>query len=154
MPEWRGYHVKTDGRAYFRPYIPQDVKAHLGAYPSVNLGMKASKAAERLALMHYIAFQGLIDDKRKELAEGALRPRPRPLSEYQEEELVAFATQLAQGPNREQHKALKAFAPRTQLMDMHAYVRDVDTVRVCCRNHTMDVVKVPQATYHVSIERS
>lgn len=32
-----------------------------------------------------------------------------------------------------------------------AYVRDDDTVRVCCRNHTMDVVKVPAGTYGVTI---
>ncbi|MBQ0919089.1 hypothetical protein KBW71_11635 [Hydrogenophaga aromaticivorans] len=75
MPAWRGYHTKTDGRAYFRFYIPTDLKDHLGPYPMVNLGLKKSKAAERLALMHYIAFQGLVADKRRELAEEALKPR-------------------------------------------------------------------------------
>lgn len=119
MPEWRGYHTKTDGRAYFRFYIPTDLKDHLGPYPMVNLGLKKSKAAERLALMHYIAFQGLIADKRRELAEEALKPRPMPLSEYTEEQRIAFATQLAQGFNREQHKALRAFAPRADLLGFH-----------------------------------
>ncbi|HAX21613.1 MAG TPA: hypothetical protein DCY64_15205 [Hydrogenophaga sp.] len=119
MPAWRGYHTKTDGRAYFRFYIPTDLKDHLGPYPMVNLGLKKSKAAERLALMHYIAFQGLIEDKRAELAAEALKPRPHPLSEYTEEQRGAFATQLAQGFNREQHKALRAFAPRADLLDFH-----------------------------------
>lgn len=119
MPAWRGYHVKTDGRAYFRFYIPKDLKEHLGPFPSVNLGMKASKAAERLALMHYIAFQGLIEDKRKELAGEALKPRPKALSEYTEDERIAFASQIAQGFNREQHKALRAFAPRAELLGFH-----------------------------------
>lgn len=119
MPAWRGYHVKTDGRAYFRPYIPKDLKDHLGPYPSVNLGMKKSKEAERLALMHYIAFQGLIEDKRKELAEKAVKPRPKPLSEYTEDERVSFVSQLAKGFNREQHKALRAFAPRSELLGFH-----------------------------------
>lgn len=119
MPEWRGYHTKTDGRAYFRFYIPTDLKDHLGPYPMVNLGLKKSKAAERLALMHYIAFQGLIADKRRELAEEALKPRPMPLSEYTEEQRVEFATKIAQGFNREQHKALRAFAPRADLLGFH-----------------------------------
>jgi integrase len=133
MPAWRGYHTKTDGRAYFRFYIPTDLKDHLGPFPMVNLGLKKSKAAERLALMHYIAFQGLIADKRGELAAESLRPRPRPLGEYSEEDRVAFAVQLAQGFNREEHKALRGFAPRGQLLEMHdlltAIARDVLTGR-------------------------
>jgi hypothetical protein len=59
MPKWSGYHVKSDGRVYFRPHIPNDLKAILGTYPMVNLGMRASRQAERLALMHYIAFEGV-----------------------------------------------------------------------------------------------
>lgn len=103
MPKWSGYHVKSDGRAYFRPYIPNDLKAILGVYPMVNLGMKASRQAERLALMHFIAFEGVIEDKRREIAEEARKPRKRSLSDYTEVEVQAFAVETAQGLNREQH---------------------------------------------------
>jgi len=48
MPDWSGYHVKTDGRAYFRFYIPEDLKGVIGPFPMVNLRMKASREAERL----------------------------------------------------------------------------------------------------------
>lgn len=34
-----------------------------------------------------------------------------------------------------------------------AYVREAGTVRVCCRNHTMDVLKVPTGSYGVTIEK-
>lgn len=119
MPKWSGYHVKSDGRAYFRPYIPNDIKAILGSYPMVNLGMKASRQAERLALMHYIAFEGLIEDKRRELAEDARKPRKRALSEYTEAEVQAFALETAQGLNREQHADIRAFTPREDLLNVH-----------------------------------
>jgi integrase len=119
MPKWSGYHVKSDGRAYFRPYIPSDLKDHLGSYPMVNLGMKASRQAERLALMHFIAFEGLIEDKRRELAEEARRPRPRALSQYTEEEVRAFALETAQGLNREQHADIRSFTPREDLLNVH-----------------------------------
>jgi hypothetical protein len=79
MPEWTGYHVKTDGRAYFRPYIPKELKAIVGPLPMVNLGLKASRAAERLALSHYIAHEALLADKRQELLEATRRPRKMPL---------------------------------------------------------------------------
>nr|WP_315471844.1 hypothetical protein [uncultured Rhodoferax sp.] len=64
MPDWSRYHVKTDGRAYFRFYIPEDLKGIIGPFPMVNLRMKASRQAERLALMHYIAFEGVIEEAR------------------------------------------------------------------------------------------
>lgn len=119
MPKWSGYHVKSDGRAYFRPYIPNDLKAIMGSYPMVNLGMKASRQAERLALMHYIAFEGVIEDKRREVAEEARRPRPRALSEYTEGEIQSFALETAQGLNREQHADIRAFTPRDHLLNVH-----------------------------------
>ncbi len=119
MPKWSGYHVKSDGRAYFRPYIPSDLKASMGTYPMVNLGMKASRQAERLALMHYIAFEGVIEDRRREMAAEANRPRKRALSEYSEEEVRSFALETAQGLNREQYADLRAFKPREQLLNIH-----------------------------------
>lgn len=125
MPKWSGYHVKSDGRAYFRPYVPLDLKDHLGSYPMVNLGMKASRQAERLALMHYIAFEGLIEDKRRELAEAARKPRPRALSEYTEEEVRAFALETAQGLNREQHADIRAFTPREDLLNVHELLSEL-----------------------------
>ncbi|MCB2006234.1 MAG: hypothetical protein KDH93_14550 [Rhodoferax sp.] len=33
------------------------------------------------------------------------------------------------------------------------YVRETGIVRVCCRNHTVDAVKVPAGTYGVTIEQ-
>ncbi len=125
MPKWSGYHVKSDGRAYFRPYIPTDLKAVLGPYPMVNLGMKASRQAERLALMHYIAFEGVVEDKRRELAEEARRPRKRALSEYTVAEVQAFALETAQGLNREQHEDIRAFTPREQLLNVHDLLSDL-----------------------------
>lgn len=125
MPKWSGYHVKSDGRAYFRPYIPSDLKAVLGVYPMVNLGMKASRQAERLALMHYIAFEGVIEDKRKELAAEARKPRKRALSEYTEAEVQAFAVETAQGLNREQHADIRAFTPREHLLNVHELLSEL-----------------------------
>lgn len=125
MPKWSGYHVKSDGRAYFRPYIPSDLKAILGVYPMVNLGMKASRQAERLALMHYIAFEGVIEDKRRELAEEARRPRKRALSEYTVAEVQAFALETAQGLNREQYHDIRAFTPRDHLLNVHDLLSDL-----------------------------
>jgi integrase len=119
MPAWSGYHVKSDGRAYFRPYVPKDLKPIIGSYPMVNLGIKASKQAERLALMHYIGFELMLEERRKELAEQALKPRPLPLSDYTDEDRQRFATQLAQGFNRTQHAAIKAFRPRDELLALH-----------------------------------
>lgn len=120
MPQWSGYHVKTDGRAYFRLRVPKELHAHFGEHwPTVNLGMKAGRVAERLALMHYIAVQGVFEDKRRELAEDALRPRPAPLSEHSEEHMKALAVQVAQGFNRTQYAALRSGAPRAELESLH-----------------------------------
>lgn len=119
MPNWAGYHVKTDGRTYFRPYIPKDLKEHLGPMPMVNLRMKASREAERLALSHYIAHETLIAEKRREIAEEALKPRPVPLSEYTPEAMQRFAVQMAQGFNREQHAAIRNQAPRSEIDQLH-----------------------------------
>jgi len=105
MPDWSGYHVKTDGRAYFRFYIPEDLKGVIGPFPMVNLRMKASREAERLALMHFIAFEGVIEDARQRVKAEALKPRPVPLSDFSEESIRDFAVQVAQARNREQHAA-------------------------------------------------
>lgn len=52
MPKWSGYHVKTDGRTYFRLRVPKDLHSHFGGqWPTVNLGMKACRDAERLSAM-------------------------------------------------------------------------------------------------------
>ncbi|WP_421955646.1 hypothetical protein [Polaromonas sp.] len=91
----------------------------------VNLGMKKSRQAERLALMHFIAFEGLIEDKRRELAEAARKPRPRALSEYSEEEVRAFALETAQGLNREQHADIRAFTPREDLLNVHELLSEL-----------------------------
>ncbi|WP_341914635.1 hypothetical protein [Polaromonas sp. YR568] len=125
MPGWTGYHVKTDGRAYFRPYIPKELKAILGPLPMVNLGVKASRAAERLALSHYIAHEALLADTRQELLEAARRPRKKPLGDYTGEDLQGFATQLAQGFNRVQHAAIKAGNPRSELESLHDLLTQV-----------------------------
>lgn len=114
-----GYHVKTDGRAYFRGYVPKDLKEVMGPVRAVNLGMKASREAQRLALGHFIAHQQRIDDLRKQAAEEAARPRPVPLSDYTAEDRQKFATQLAQGFNRTQHAALRGLAPRAELLELH-----------------------------------
>lgn len=120
MPKWSGYHVKTDGRAYFRLRVPKDLHAHFGTqWPLVNLGMKASREAERMALMHYIAVQGLFEEKRRELAEEARRPRPVPLSERTEADLQVLAVKIAQGFNRTQYAALRSGAPRSELESLH-----------------------------------
>lgn len=38
MPQWSGYHVKTDGRAYFRLRVPKDLHPYFGTHwPLVNL---------------------------------------------------------------------------------------------------------------------
>ncbi len=118
MPEWTGYHVKTDGRAYFRPIIPKDLKAVVGPLPMINLRMKASREAERLALSHYIAHEAFLAEKRKEVAEAALR-RPVSLSDFTPERLQKFALELAQGFNRTQHAALRTLSPRTELETLH-----------------------------------
>lgn len=125
MPGWTGYHVKTDGRAYFRPYIPKELKAVLGPLPMVNLGVKASRAAERLALSHYIAHEALLADTRQELLEAARRPHKKPLGDYTGEELQGFATQLAQGFNRVQHAAIKGGQPRSDLEALHDLLTQV-----------------------------
>lgn len=125
MPEWTGYHVKEDGRAYFRPYIPRDVKHILGAMPSVNLKMKASREAERLALMHYVAIQGLIEDARKQLAEEQAKPAPMALAAYTDDELRALAKQMAQGLNREQFEGIRAQKPRQELLAIHDLLKQV-----------------------------
>lgn len=120
MPQWSGYHVKTDGRAYFRLRVPKDLHDHFGTqWPTVNLGMKAGREAERMALMHYIAVQGLFEEKRRELAEEARRPRPVPLSERTESDLQALAVKIAQGFNRTQYAALRSGAPRSELESLH-----------------------------------
>lgn len=120
MPKWSGYHVKTDGRAYFRLRVPKDLHPYFGEHwPTVNLDLKASREAERLALMHYIAVQGVFADKRRELAEEALKPRPVPLSERSEGDLQALAVRIAQGFNRSQYKALRTGAPRSELESLH-----------------------------------
>lgn len=120
MPQWSGYHVKTDGRAYFRLRVPKDLHDHFGTqWPTVNLGMKAGREAERMALMHYIAVQGLFEEKRRELAEEARRPRPVPLSERTEADLQALAVKIAQGFNRTQYAALRSGAPRSELESLH-----------------------------------
>lgn len=125
MPGWTGYHVKTDGRAYFRPYIPNELKAILGPLPMVNLGLKDSRAAERLALSHYIAHETLLEETRQELLKAASRPRKMPLGEYTEEGIQAFALHLAQGFNRVQHAAIKAGNPRTELESLHDLLTQV-----------------------------
>lgn len=120
MPKWSGYHVKTDGRAYFRLRVPKDLQPHFGEHwPTVNLGMKSCREAERLALMHYIAVQGVFDDKRREIAKDALRPRPIPLSQRTDEDMERFAVQLAQGFSRTQHAALQNGAPRSEIESLH-----------------------------------
>lgn len=120
MPKWSGYHKKTDGRTYFRLRIPGDLKPYFGEWwPTVNLGMKASREAERLALMHYIAVQGVFEDKRRELAAEALRPRPLSLSERPEQDLQGLAVTTAQHFNRKQYAALRSGAPRSELEAMH-----------------------------------
>lgn len=120
MPQWSGYHVKTDGRAYFRLRVPKDLHAHFGEHwPTVNLGMKAGRVAERLALMHYIAVQGVFEDKRRELEEEAMRPRPAPLGEHSEGHMKALAVQIAQSFNRTQYAALRSGAPRSDLESLH-----------------------------------
>ena len=125
MPKWAGYHVKTDGRAYFRPYIPKDLKDLLGPLPMVNLGVKAGRDAERLALSHYIAHEAVIAAKRRELLEAAVRPRPVPLSEYAPEAIQRFALELAQGFNRTQHQGLRAMRPRDELLQWHDILTQV-----------------------------
>lgn len=85
----------------------------------VNLHMKDSRAAERLALMHAVAFESLIEDKRKEIAAEALKPRPKPLAEYSDEEMVRLAKDLSQGFNRAQHAALRDLQPRADLEGLH-----------------------------------
>lgn len=120
MPQWSGYHVKTDGRAYFRLRVPKDLHPHFGQqWPTVNLGMKAGREAERMALMHYIAVQGLFEEKRRELAEEARRPRPVPLSERTDADLQTLAVKIAQGLNRTQYAALRSGAPRSELESLH-----------------------------------
>jgi integrase len=84
----------------------------------VNLRMKASREAERLALSHWIAHEALIEGKRRELAEAAHRPRPVALSEYSHEAIQRFARELAQGLNRTQHAAIRAMRPRTELLEL------------------------------------
>ncbi len=120
MPKWSGYHVKTDGRTYFRLRVPKDLHPHFGVqWPVVNLKMKAGRDAERMALMHYIAVQGMFADKRRELAEEAMRPRPQPLSERTEADLRELAVNIAQGFNRTQYAALRGGAPRSELESLH-----------------------------------
>lgn len=120
MPKWSGYHVKTDGRTYFRLRVPKDLHSHFGAqWPTVNLGLKAGREAERLALMHYIAVQGVFADKRRDLAEEANRPRPRPLRERTEDEMRSLAIQIAQSFNRTQYAALRSGAPRSEIESLH-----------------------------------
>lgn len=120
MPKWSGYHVKTDGRAYFRLRVPKDLQPHFGEHwPTVNLGMKEGREAERLALMHYIAVQGVFADKRREIAEEALRPRPMPLSQRTGENTRHLAIQIAQGFNRTQYAAIKNGAPRSEVESLH-----------------------------------
>lgn len=120
MPQWSGYHVKTDGRAYFRLRVPKDLHPHFGQqWATVNLGLKAGREAERLALMHYIAVQGVFAEKRKELAEEASRPRQRPLSERAEEDVKSFAAQIAQAFNRSQYAALRTESPRSETGALH-----------------------------------
>lgn len=49
MPQWSGYHVKTDGRAYFRLRVPKDLHPYFGTqWPQVNLGMQEGREAERM----------------------------------------------------------------------------------------------------------
>lgn len=120
MPQWSGYHIKTDGRTYFRLRVPKDLHPHFGEHwPTVNLGMKAGRDAERLALMHYIAVQGIFADKRRELAEEATRPRPQPLSERTNDALKALAANIAKGFNRMQYAALRSGAPRSEMESLH-----------------------------------
>lgn len=120
MPKWSGYHVKTDGRTYFRLRVPKDLHPHFGGqWPTVNLGMKACRDAERLALMHYIAVQGIFADKRREIAEQAMRPCPLPLNERPEGALRQLATDIAKGFNRTQYAALRNGAPRSELESLH-----------------------------------
>ena len=115
-----GYHVKTDGRAYFRPSIPRDLQPHLGVtYPSVNLGLKAGHAAERLALMHYIAFTGMLEDVRQEVAGGSFRGRPLMLSMWSAEDIKALAVRWAQDQNRKQYEMLRRFEERAELLAHH-----------------------------------
>lgn len=125
MPEWTGYHVKTDGRAYFRPYIPKDLKYALGPLPMVNLRMRGSREAERLALSHYIAHESLLATKRQEILTASLRPRPLALCEYTPERIRKFAAELAQGFNRTQHAALRGQAPRSELDTLHDLLAQV-----------------------------
>lgn len=120
MPQWSGYHVKTDGRAYFRLRVPKELHPYFGTqWPTVNLGLKAGREAERMALMHYIAVQGVFADKRRELTEEALKPRPVPLSERTEEDLQALAVTIAQKFNRSQYAALRTGTPRTEIESLH-----------------------------------
>ena len=125
MPEWSGYHVKSDGRAYFLPYTPKDLRDAIGPLPMVNLRMKASRSAERLALSHYIAHEALLEAKRQELREAGRKPRKVPLSEWAAESLADFALQLAQGFNRVQHAAIKHGNPRTELDDLQGLLSQV-----------------------------
>jgi hypothetical protein len=120
MPKWSGYHVKTDGRAYFRLRVPKDLHSEFGPqWPIVNLGLKAGREAERLALMHYIAVQRVFAETRRELAEEALRPRPRPLSERNEEDMRGLAKQIAEGFNRVQHAAIRSGSSRSEIETLH-----------------------------------
>lgn len=114
-----GYHVKTDGRAYFRPSVPKDLAPHLGSYPSVNLGLKAGRAAERLSLMHYIAFTGMLDEVRQEIAGGIFRGRPLMLSMWTAEDIKALAVRWAQDQNRRQYEMLRRFEGRDELEAHH-----------------------------------
>ncbi|MBT3069236.1 hypothetical protein, partial [Rhodoferax sp. U11-2br] len=120
MPKWSGYHVKTDGRAYFRLRVPKDLHHQFGEqWPTVNLGLKAGREAERLALMHYIAVQGVFEDRRRELAEEAMRPRPRPLSERTEDDMRGLAKHIAQSFNRAQYAAIRTGSPRSEIESLH-----------------------------------
>jgi hypothetical protein len=119
MPDWSGCHVKTDGRAYFRFYILEDLKDVIGPFPMVNLRMKASREAERLALMHFIALQGVIEDARQKIKSEALKPRPVPLSDFSEESIRDFAVRVAQACNREQYAAIRGMEPLHHLLNIH-----------------------------------
>lgn len=114
-----GYHVKTDGRAYFRPSVPKDLLPHLGTYPSVNLGLKAGRAAERLSLMHYIAFTGMLEGVREEIAGGTFRGRPLMLSMWSADDIGALAVRWAQDQNRKQYEMLRRFESRDELEAHH-----------------------------------
>lgn len=130
---WAGHRISKKQNASSRPtkrgYTEAELlrllEGILCVYPMVNLGMKASRQAERLALMHFIAFEGVIGDKRREIAEEARKPRKRSLSDYTEVEVQAFAVETAQGLNREQHADIRAFTPREHLLNVHELLSEL-----------------------------